>query len=125
MAGQKKSILVVEDNIIAANIVKMLFESLGCKVHHVTDGKDAVNEALQNTYDGICIDIGLPTMSGVEACKEIRAHETKNNLKKVPIIAVTGNNSSEEIAAYIKAGMQAVIDKPFTKEKAEYFLTFC
>lgn len=125
MDSHKKNILVVEDNVVAAKVIKIFFESLGCLVDHVTDGKDAVNQVLQKKYDGISMDIGLPTMSGVEACEAIRNYEIKNNLSKVPIIAVTGNNGAEEIKTYLDAGMQAVIDKPFTKEKAERFLSFC
>lgn len=97
MDDVKKNILVVEDNIIAAKIMIMLFEALGCLVYHVTDGNDAVQTVLANNYDGVCMDIGLPSMSGVEACKIIREYENKQHLPHIPIIAVTGNNSPEEV----------------------------
>lgn len=124
MGEHKKSILVVEDNMIAARIMKSLFESLGCLVDHVTDGTDAVQQVLENNYNAICMDIGLPTMSGVEACIAIRENENKKHLTHIPIIAVTGNNSPDEANEYINAGMQAVLDKPLTKEKAEQFLSY-
>lgn len=71
------------------------------------------------------MDIGLPTISGTEACLALREHETKNGLSPIPIVAVTGNCSPDEIKEYKAAGMQEVIEKPLTMDKAEYFLTFC
>lgn len=71
------------------------------------------------------MDIGLPIMSGVEACKAIRKHEREHHLTSTPIVAVTGNNNPEETREYIKAGMQAVLGKPLTIEKAKQFLSFC
>lgn len=119
----KKHILVVEDNPIAATVIKMILEKLGCQVELVDDGDKAVKSFKENHYDGICMDIGLPTISGVEACIAIREHEAKNHLLAVPIVAVTGNNSPEEADLYLKAGMQNVLDKPLTIEKAKYLLS--
>lgn len=125
MGDQKKHILLVEDNAIGAKVAKGILVSLNCEVTHVEDGVDAVAMALKNPYAVICMDIGLITMSGVEACIAIRKHEAERNLDPMPIVAVTANNSPEEAEEYIKAGMQAVIHKPLTKEKAQYLLSFC
>ena len=120
-----KHILIVEDNAIAAQVAKFLFEALGCTVELVDDGEKAVRIADEVKFDAICMDIGLPSLSGIEACKLIREQEAKNNIDNVPIIAVTGNSSPEERQEYLAASMQEVIIKPITKEKAEHFLTFC
>lgn len=120
-----KKILVVEDNPIAAKMAQTILESLGCRVDIVEDGTDAVKRVFENHYDGVCMDIGLPVMSGVEACIAIRKYEAEHSLTPVPIVAVTGNNSPEEARDYIKAGMQEVIAKPLTKEMARHFLSFC
>lgn len=125
MSLSKKTILVVEDNLVAARVAKMLLEHLGCQVYQVEDGNEAVRLVKENHYDGICMDIGLPTISGVEACHAIRDYEAKHNLTPVPIIAVTGNYSPDELEQYLKAGMQEVIAKPLSKDKAEHFLSFC
>lgn len=125
MSKTKKNILVVEDNLTAAKAAKFILEMLGCKVQHANDGDRAITLFKENHFDGVCMDIGLPSMSGIEACEAIRKYEAEHHLTPIPIVAVTGNNSDEEIKAYIKAGMQAVIVKPLTKEKAEHFLSFC
>lgn len=120
-----KHILIVEDNAVAAKVAKFLFESLGCSVEVVDDGDKAVTITEKIRFDAICMDIGLPSLSGLEACKLIREHEAKNKIEHVPIIAVTGNASPDETNEYLAAGMQDVITKPITKEKAEHLLTFC
>ena len=125
MTHTQKTILVVEDNLIAAKAARYIFESLGCTVEHVDDGDKAVDLVKKNHFfDGICMDIGLNNLSGTDACIAIREYESQNLLTPMPIIAVTGNNSPEEFKEYIKAGMQEVISKPLTKE-AEHFLSFC
>lgn len=121
----KKCILVVEDSPIATKMVKCLFELLGCEVDCTDDGDKAIAMALKNKYDGICMDIGLPTVSGIDACKAIRAYEVENHMKPVPIIALTANSRPEEVTQYLEVGMQDVFSKPFTKDKAEKFLCLC
>lgn len=121
----KKRILIVEDNPIASKVAKCLFELLNCDVDCVDDGDKAITMALKNIYHGICMDIGLPTVNGMDATKAIRAHEAENHLNPVPIIALTANCTTDEIAQYLEVGMQEVFSKPFTKEKAEQFLTLC
>lgn len=125
MDAKKLHILVVEDNILAATMTKHILESLECQVEFVDDGSKAVECTKKNHYDGIAMDIGLPTMTGIEACIAIRAYEAQNHLDPVPIVAITANNSAEEFQKYISAGMQHALEKPFTPEKAVLFLSFC
>lgn len=121
-----KYILLVEDNFVAVVVAKKILAELGCRVDHANDGHIAVELAIKNRYDGIYMDIGLPTMSGLEACIAIRNHETLNpDLSAVPIIAVTANNNEDESQIYKEKGMLDVIFKPFTKEKAIHFLSLC
>jgi CheY-like chemotaxis protein len=122
---RKKHILLVEDNKIAAKIAKKILEILDCEVDDVDNGDKAIALALANSYDGVCLDIGLPTISGIDACKAIRAYEAQNHIKPVPIIALTGSYDPQEVAEYLEAGMQDVLTKPLTKEKAERLLSLC
>jgi len=124
MSNEKKHILVVEDNFIAAKAAQFLFEKLGCTVESVDDGDKAVELVKIHQFDAICMDIGLQTMSGLEACVLIRKYEEEHQVKQIPIIAVTGNNSEKEAQEYLSAGMQAVIVKPLTLEKAQEFLSY-
>ena len=121
----KKYILVVEDNPLASKIVNVFLGSLSCQIDNVDDGDKAIEMAIKNRYDGICMDIGLPTVSGLDACIAIRKYEAEQGLLPVPIIAVTANDSPEKKQQYLEAGMQEVFSKPFTMEKAELFFALC
>ncbi|MBA2651505.1 MAG: response regulator [Tatlockia sp.] len=125
MAQNNKRILIVEDNPMAALAVKSIFKQLGCEVEHVEDGDQAIQLVKEKPYDLICMDIGLPTISGTETCKAIRLYESQHQLKPIPIVAVTGNNSPDEMKEYLEAGMQEAIEKPLTKEMAVHFLSLC
>ncbi len=68
--------------------------------------------AAKNDYDIIFMDIEMPVMDGVEACKHILEHETKHKMKHVPIIALTANTSSGEKEKYMAEGMDDYAVKP-------------
>ncbi len=125
MSTDKKYILIVEDNPIAAKMANILFSSLGCQIDNAQDGDKAIELAIKNSYNGICMDIGLPTVSGIEACIAIRKHEVEQGLQPVPIIALTANDSADQKQQYLEAGMLDVFSKPFTKAMAEQFLALC
>ncbi|MBA2653188.1 MAG: response regulator [Tatlockia sp.] len=125
MAQNNKRILIVEDNPTAALAAKCIFKQLGCDVEHVEDGDKAILLVKKKPYDLICMDIGLPTISGTETCKAIRLYEAQHQLNPIPIVAVTGNNSPDEMKEYLDAGMQEAIQKPLTKEMAVHFLSLC
>lgn len=124
MNEDMKSILVVEDHSVASMIAKKILESLDCEVDIASDGAKAIELINSNKrYDAIYMDIGLPDTSGVELCKYIREKERNECREAVPIIAVTSNVDNEEIC--LKSGMNELIAKPFTKEKALKLLSYC
>ncbi len=108
--------LVADDNTINCKLIKIILENLGLEVTVVNDGKDAVDMATQNDYDIIFMDIEMPIMDGVEACKHILEHETKHEMKHVPIIALTANTSSGEKEKYMDKGMDDYAVKPLDIE---------
>ena len=64
MTASRKTILVVEDNLIAARVAKTLFEFLGCEVHHVEDGSEAVvNGYVKAPINGAGFDLLIATWS--------------------------------------------------------------
>lgn len=111
------SILLIEDNSLAAKIAQAVLSSLSCKVDIASDGKTAIEKAQNGSYDLIFMDIGLPGMNGYEITKKIRALEFITK-KHIPIIALTAHVDTENKQNCIEAGMNAVLNKPLIKEKA-------
>ena len=113
-AGRK--VLLVEDNELNREIATAILEEAGLIVEWVADGTDAVermNEADENEYDLILMDIQMPKMDGYTATREIRT--LGNNRKaNIPIIAMTANAFEEDKRKAFEAGMNAHISKPIS-----------
>jgi CheY-like chemotaxis protein len=102
-------VLLVEDNEINIIVATWLLEE--CGIQHIVvahNGTEVLN-LLSYEFDLVLLDIGLPDMSGIEVCRQMR-----KNLKgkPLPIIACTANETNRE--ACLEAGMNDFILKPIT-----------
>ncbi|KQW72953.1 hypothetical protein ASE17_08310 [Phenylobacterium sp. Root77] len=107
-------ILVVDDNATNRMVAETLCEMFDCTSESATDGVEAVEAARTGRFDLILMDIKMPRMDGVTATREIRA--LPGPAGQVPIIALTANADPEDAAAYLKAGMNGVVEKPMKPE---------
>lgn len=109
-----KRILLVEDDVLNAEIIKEILENVGFKVELASNGKVAVkmycNSSI-NYYDIIMMDIKMPVMDGYEATINIRSMGRKDSLY-IPIIAMTANAFEEDVSKSIKRGLNAHVTKP-------------
>jgi CheY-like chemotaxis protein len=108
-------ILVVDDNATNRMVVEALCEMFDCSTESVVDGVEAVEAAKAGRYDVILMDIKMPRMDGVTAAKEIRKLAAPAG--RVPIIALTANADTDEVALYLAAGMRCVVEKPIKPER--------
>ena len=109
-----KKVLLVEDNELNREIATAILEEAGLKVNAVEDGTDAVarmNEAAEDEYDLILMDIQMPKMDGYTATREIRALSS-NKKANIPIVAMTANAFAEDVKKSLDAGMNAHLSKP-------------
>ncbi len=119
----KMNILLAEDNKINQKVAMLNLNNLGYQVDIASNGKEAVEKFENGDYDLIFMDVQMPEMDGIEACKKIRELEiNSDSTKKIPIIAMTANTSEDERKKYMEAGMDDYISKPFKqKELIEIF----
>jgi signal transduction histidine kinase len=122
----KLNILLAEDNKINQKVATLNLNNLGHQVTIANNGKEAVEQFENGDYDLIFMDVQMPLMDGIDACKKIRELEnSSDSMKKIPIIAMTANTSEDERKKYRKAGMDGYISKPFKqKELVEIFNRF-
>ena len=104
-------ILVVEDNEINAEVVKVMLEGAGYQVTIATDGEKAIQACIFEQYDLILMDMHMPVMDGVTATIELRK---KMNFVH-PIIALSANAFVEDRERCIEAGMDDFLSKPVEK----------
>lgn len=109
-----KRILLVEDNELNSEIAVEILASTGATVDTVINGAEAVERVAQSAegfYQLILMDIQMPVMNGYEATRRIRALE-RRDVAKIPIIAMTANAFSEDVAQAMQAGMNYHLAKP-------------
>ncbi len=114
-----KRILLAEDNDLNREIAEEIIGAMGVKVESVVNGKEAVEQFEkmgEGYYDLILMDIQMPVMNGHEASRTIRSME-RSDAASIPIIAMTANAFSEDVAASKKAGMNEHISKPLDVEQ--------
>jgi len=107
-------ILLVEDNDINQQIASLLLTSVNLQVLTAMNGQEAVELVQKHSFDLILMDIQMPVMDGVSATKAIRALSGK--YASIPILALTANCFSSDIAETKDAGMNGHIGKPIVPE---------
>ncbi|HEX3363654.1 ATP-binding protein [Phenylobacterium sp.] len=110
--GRPLRILAAEDNPTNQLILRSLLATLDVDLTLVETGRAAVEAFTCARYDVILMDSQMPEMNGVEATLAIRRIESDRGLERTPILAVTANVMSHQVAEYTAAGMDDVIAKP-------------
>ncbi|MBR1865254.1 MAG: response regulator, partial [Lachnospiraceae bacterium] len=111
-------ILLAEDMMINAEIMKQILGMKNIHVDHAENGQLAVDMFLtspENHYDAILMDVRMPVMDGLAAATEIRAL-ARPDAKDIPIIAMTANAFDEDVQNSLQAGMNAHLSKPVEPE---------
>jgi two-component system cell cycle response regulator DivK len=106
-----RTVLIVEDNAFSLKLLDDLLRASGYNTLKATDGGQALRAARRFRPDLILMDIGLPDISGIEVTAEIRASD---ELKDIPVIAVTAYAAPEDEAAIRRAGCDDYIAKPIS-----------
>ncbi len=109
-----KRALLVEDNELNRELALAILEETGMQIDCAGDGIEAVNminEAPEDRYDLVLMDIQMPRMDGYTATREIRT--LSNNRKaNIPIVAMTANAFEEDRRKALECGMNGHIVKP-------------
>lgn len=114
-----KRILLVEDNLLNAEIAETLLGMYGMHTEHRENGLaglEAFRKSEPGYYDAILMDIRMPVMDGLEATREIRQMK-RQDAGKIPIIAMTANAFDEDMKKSIESGMNGHLAKPINVEE--------
>lgn len=99
--GDKKTILLVEDDAFVSDIYQTKISSEGYEVVLAENGLEAMKKLENIIPDLILLDIVMPYMDGMETLQKIKAEE---RLKKIPIILLTNLSDKEKIEEAMGAG---------------------
>lgn len=109
-------ILVVEDDIVNQEIISEFLTFSGIQVDLAEDGVEALNCVKDKQYDIIIMDLMMPNMDGLAATRAIRAMADPDRAN-TPVIAATARDPLTEQQAWIEAGINDYVHKPFSEDE--------
>jgi two-component system CheB/CheR fusion protein len=114
-----RNVLIVDDNVDAAECIGVMLKSSGHQVEVAYDGFGAVEAARRHKPDIILLDIGLPGRDGYEVARILRRDSDFKNTK---IIAVSGYGKEEDRIRCKQAGIDHHLTKPVERDDLEQVL---
>ncbi len=110
-------VLAAEDIPTNQLVLSTIMQSFGVELDMVDNGREAVEAWERHPFDLILMDIQMPEMDGLTATRMIRAAEAASGRARTPIIAVSANAMSHQVAEYLAAGMDSHVAKPIELAK--------
>jgi len=102
------SMLLVDDSLIAREVEKSIFESIGFRVDTAIDGMDALEKLQHHTYDMIVTDLEMPRLDGFGLVRRIR---NQSELKDMPLVVISTRESAEDRLRALESGADSYMVK--------------
>ena len=102
-------ILVVEDNPMNQDMIRVLFQQLGLEIHQALNGKEGVKKAFELKPHLILMDLHMPEVDGLTATRQIRSNI---EFAKIPIVALSADAFAEQKRRAFDAGISDYLTKP-------------
>jgi len=110
-------VLAAEDNPTNQLVLRTIMQTFGVDLTLVGDGLQAVDAWKSGDFDLILMDIQMPVMDGVAATRLIRDTEAQGARRRIPIVALSANAMTHQVAEYLAAGMDLHVAKPIELSK--------
>ncbi|TAE83650.1 MAG: phosphate regulon transcriptional regulatory protein PhoB [Alphaproteobacteria bacterium] len=105
------SVLIVEDEVAIVTMLRYNLEREGFRVYSTGDGEEAVTMVKEYHPDIVVLDWMLPSMTGIEICKQIRWHQ---DTKNIPIIMLSARGEESDRIRGLDVGADDYMVKPFS-----------
>ncbi len=118
----RRHVLVVDDSGPARLLIRQALEGWGrrtaqrLEIVEAENGFEALRELPRSAFDLVLTDVNMPTLSGLELIRMIRARPEQRSL---PVVAVSTERDPEDAARARKAGADGYLAKPFDTESFE------
>ncbi|MBT3309805.1 MAG: bacteriohemerythrin [Gammaproteobacteria bacterium] len=110
-------VLVAEDDPGLRLLMRRLLTMDGVKVSTAADGNEVLEQALKQSFDLILMDMQMPGTDGLEATRLLRQSSYKR-----PIVALTGNTSTQHQQQFSAAGCDGFLEKPVDRQRLNQVL---
>lgn len=102
-------ILIVEDDLDIADLIRVNLMELGAEISHCADGKQGLDSALANNFDILILDVMLPSMNGLDICRTVRQQKPAQS-----ILMLTSKDSETDRVLGLELGADDYMAKPFS-----------
>jgi DNA-binding response OmpR family regulator len=100
-------VLLVEDDASIREVAALGLKQAGFRVTTAADGREALLEFRQRSFDLVVLDLMLPLLDGYEVCREIRRES------RVPIIMLSAKSDTVDVVVGLELGADDYVTKPF------------
>ena len=107
--AKKLKVLITDDSKLLRKKLREELEALDCEVLEAQNGKEAVMINLQESLDGVFLDIVMPEVGGIEALQVI-----KEVNPEIPVVMLSSAGTPQKLMETLKLGALDFIQKPYT-----------
>ena len=111
--GQKK-VMIVDDSNTVLLAEQLILKQLACDIIVARDGAEAIRKAIAERPDLILMDLVMPKLNGIEACRALQA---RDDTKAIPVIMVTTRSEHFNIEAAYANGCRDYLTKPIDAQQ--------
>ena len=115
--GMRVTVLVADDNRTNRMVVSKMLKDSPVDLHFAENGRIAVEMFMEIAPELIFMDLSMPEMNGMDACRAIRSHEQSEGTTETPIVALTANAMEGDREKCYDAGMNDYLSKPIRKKQ--------
>ena len=101
-------VLIVDDEPSIRRALRTTFSTLGFDIAEAVTGEQALPLLRASNFDAVLLDINMPGMGGIEACREIR-----RQFPRLPVLMLTVRDSEDDKVEALEAGADDYVTKPF------------
>ncbi len=105
-------LLIADDIPQNLELLQLLLQRAGHQVWTASNGEQALQAVRQQQFDLVLMDIQMPVLDGLQACRLLRQEEQATGRPQLPVIALTASVLAEDKHAAMAAGMQGFASKP-------------
>jgi DNA-binding response OmpR family regulator len=107
-------ILIAEDERDIRDLITFTLTFAGHEVIPTVNGEEAYQVALKEIPDLILLDVRMPRMTGYEACEQLKASSSTQN---IPIVFLSAKGQESEVRTGLEVGAEEYILKPFSPDQ--------
>jgi len=115
--SEAKKVFVFDDNVDILELCTIILEDAGYEIKTSSTSNNIVDQVSAYMPDIIFMDNWLPDVGGIDATRELKAHDT---LKSIPVIYFSANNDVKSLAE--QAGADSYLSKPFDIAELEQII---